>query len=297
MTTSLSLGWQQTQDCQKKGAVGQGLTPSSSSVCTISRGTFSGKAGLGWSVGRVEDTVRRPCSSPLLSQPQERGQLMYLLRPLYSFLRRRGRTRRALETVLTLLPSHPLSSKKRQGDFLPYISVEGKLANPQGSRKWKIWWWSSEHLQRASGKCWTSGGNVSQAGAGGHPYLDIAACRHPGPPPLPGYGAHPSSHCSSINYITFFTEIGRALDVGHQPGGTHAQQWNGDLSQGQQGWNLPLLWHTCPALRPCWSISGTSFNFHCNLASYVTMIIISTIWQQKLLKHSEAKLVILRSHY
>lgn len=110
----------------------------------ISRGTFSGKAGLGWSVGRVEDTVRRPGSSPLLSQPQEPGQLMYLLRPLYSSLRRGGRATRALETVLTLLPGRPLTSKKKKktktktkkgGEFSALDQRRGEISKSPRIRK------------------------------------------------------------------------------------------------------------------------------------------------------------------
>ena len=111
-------------------AVGQRQSPSSSSVYRISRGTFSGKAGLGWSVGRVEDTVRRPGSSPLLLQPQKPCQLMYLLRPFNSFLGGRGRTRRALETVLTLVPCHPLSSQNRDF-FFSFIFISWRLITLQ----------------------------------------------------------------------------------------------------------------------------------------------------------------------
>lgn len=54
------------------------------------------------------------------------------------------------------------------------------------------------------------------------------------------------SHLSSISYITFSTETHKALDVGYQPHRAHSQQEDGELSQGQQVQNLPLLQLTCP---------------------------------------------------
>lgn len=140
--------------------------------------------------------------------------------------------------------------------------------------------------------------SVSMAGANSHPNPDLS-CRHLTgsciPLPQDMNDSFPS-HLSSTGCIMIFHWNIQGSGCGNQPCGTHPQQGRGELSQGQWVWNVPLLWHICPALRPWWSISGTSFNFHCNLASYMTMIIVRTIWQQKLLKHSEAKSVTPRSH-
>lgn len=66
-------------------------------------------------------------------------------------------------------------------------------------------------------------------------------------PPTPaGVGLTLPSHLSSISCIMFSTETHKALDVGHQPHGVHSQQEDGELPQGQQVQNLPLLQLTCP---------------------------------------------------